>query len=103
MAFPDCLDIHLEAHNPARNHHRVYRMMVGHDLLGDLVVLTVFGRAGRDGRHVFRRAASPQQAIDMVTRDLERRATAPRRIGTAYRLVGLWSQDDSWLPPGLRT
>lgn len=79
--------IELEARNPLANHLRKWRVEIGRDLLGMWVVDIEFGRIGSIGhrlRHVFLDQAAAQA---YVGRGLRRRATAPARIGVAYRCV----------------
>lgn len=78
-----------EAHNHERNHHRRYRVTVGRDLFGDWTVCIHYGRTGQAGRELHF-AATEATALQRVVRDrLRRRLSAPKRIGTPYRLVAL--------------
>jgi hypothetical protein len=83
------LTLALEAHNPARNHHRAYVVEVGEDLLGDWVVTVHFGRAVRPGRvRTYTHAvASLDEARAFVRSRLRRRLSAPKRLGCGYRLT----------------
>ena len=78
------LTLTLEAHNPARNHHRRYTVSVGRDLFGHWTVRVTYGRAGHPGRG--RRFGSPDEAEmpAVVRRCLARRRSAPGRLGCAY-------------------
>jgi hypothetical protein len=78
----------LEAHSDRLNHHRLYVVEIGQDLFGAHTVDVGFGRAGawqRVQRFAF---AAPQEAARLVAVRLRRRATARKRIGCPYRLVG---------------
>ena len=75
----------LHACDPARNHWRSYRVEAGRDLLGDWLVEVTFGRIGPGGRTVRYVAADEAGARKTTLACLRRRASAPRRIGVAYR------------------
>lgn len=80
------LSISLEAHHPERNHHRWYEISVGHDLLGDWTVCIRYGRTGQSGQER-RFSTSDAKAIKAVIHEhLQKRLSAPRRIGCAYQL-----------------
>ena len=75
--------IGLEARNPLANRMRRWIVEIGQDLLGMWLVDVEFGRIGSKGhrlRHAFFDEPAARQA-------LRRRATAPGRIGVAYRCV----------------
>ena len=79
--------IRLEARNPALNCWREWRIELGQDLFGAWTVDIQFGRIGSRGcllRHAF---TSQAEAHAFARRGLQRRATAPARIGVAYRCV----------------
>jgi hypothetical protein len=79
--------IELEARNLLANRLRRWSVEIGRDLLGMWVVDVEFGRIGSTGRrlrHVFLDLPAAQA---YVGRGLRRRATAPARIGAAYRCV----------------
>ena len=78
--------VRLEACDPARGCFRAYRIDAGTDLLGDWLVDVTYGRIGSRGRTVRYVAASEADARKIVRHCLQRRATAPKRIGVAYRL-----------------
>ncbi len=78
--------IRLEARDPARDCFRSYRIEAGTDLFGAWLVDATYGRIGSPGRTVRHVADDEAQARRIVRRCLRRRATAPRRIGVAYRL-----------------
>jgi hypothetical protein len=96
--------IAFEAHHAERNHHRRYSIVIGRDLLDDWTVRICYGRIGGRGRE--QRIASHQSdELRTIVRDrLQRRLTAPRRIGCEYRLkewstgpgvdAGYWLPDD---------
>ena len=75
----------LHACDPARNHWRAYRVEAGQDLLGDWLVEVTFGRIGPGGRTVQYLAGDEDGARELARACLHRRASAPRRIGIAYR------------------
>ncbi len=81
--------IALEARNPARGCWRHYRVEAGTDLFGAWVVAIGYGRLGAVGRsrsYVVRDEAAARRLAEGL---LRRRATAPRRLGVAYRIVEL--------------
>lgn len=87
---PDTLPyaaIELVARNPARNIHRRWRLHAARDLFGRVTVETAWGRIGAPGRTLTRSFAAEDEALRYVRALLRRRAGAPRRLGTAYRLV----------------
>jgi hypothetical protein len=73
----------LEARNPERGCFRAYRIEAGTDLLGDWIVDATYGRIGARGRTVRHVADDEADARRIVSHCLQRRATAPRRIGVA--------------------
>jgi hypothetical protein len=88
--------VRLEARDPARGRFRAYRIEAGIDLFGDWLVDVTYGRIGARGRLVRHIAADEARARKIVRHCLQRRATAPRRIGVCYQLREL---DDAagWL------
>lgn len=100
------LRLRLEAHNPGRNHHRWYEVRLGRDLFGQWVVTIEYGRAGFAGQTMVYSDADAGVARDIIRHFLDRRASAPRRIGCEYRVTdlsvaeGVRPQD--WLPPPTR-
>jgi hypothetical protein len=86
----------LQACDPARGIYRAYRIEAGDDLLGDWLVDVTYGRIGSHGRLVRYVAADEATARKIVRRCLQRRATAPRRIGVAYQLREL-SDPGRWI------
>ncbi len=89
--------IRLEACDPARGHFRAYRIDAGTDLFGDWLVDVTYGRIGSHGRLVRHVAADEDAARKIVRHCLQRRATAPRRIGVPYRLCEL-ADPAGWMP-----
>ncbi|CUW41948.1 conserved protein of unknown function (plasmid) [Magnetospirillum sp. XM-1] len=86
--------VQLEADSDALDHHRIYRMEVERDLLGDVIVIIAHGRRG--SRLAARSIHVPDlsAAQEFVRSRLRRRATAPRRIGCSYRITALDTLDD---------
>ena len=80
--------IELRAVDRARNVFRAWRCELGTDLLGEQLVTVTFGRTGTTGRTISRAAPSRAEALRLIGRALARRASAERRIGVAYRVVG---------------
>jgi predicted DNA-binding WGR domain protein len=99
------LSLTLEAHNPGQNHHRHYAVMVGRDLLNDWTVSIRYGRTGQHGRELHYADADPAALVAVIRDRLQRRLSAPRRIGCSYRLAEFSSAPDfdasSWLPGDL--
>lgn len=96
------LTLTVEAHNAAQNHHRRYELAIGRDLFDDWTLTIRYGRVGRGG-HEQRYGShdvAPLRAI--IRKSLQRRLSAPRRIGCAYRLTSFTRVEgfDStgWLP-----
>lgn len=86
--------VQLAADNDTLNHHRVYRMEVALDLLGDVLVTISHGRSGRllSARTI--PVENVEAAQSLVRAKLRRRASAPRRIGCSYRITDLAAVDD---------
>ncbi|WP_267382186.1 MULTISPECIES: WGR domain-containing protein [unclassified Sphingomonas] len=80
-----CFRIELAAIDAARNCRRRYRVEAGQDLFGDWLVTITFGRLGAPGRTIVHVVDDERQARRLVKACLRVRATAPRRIGVAYR------------------
>jgi predicted DNA-binding WGR domain protein len=71
------LTLTLEAHNPARNHHRRYAVSVGRDLFGHWMVRVSYGRVGQAGQEK-RYGGTDEHAMRAVVRKcLSRRRSAP--------------------------
>ncbi|HME20459.1 MAG TPA: WGR domain-containing protein [Acetobacteraceae bacterium] len=79
--------IELEARNPTVNRLRRWRIELSQDLFGMWVVDVEFGRIGSSGRRIRHVLPDQPAAQALVGRGLRRRATAPMRIGLAYRCV----------------
>jgi predicted DNA-binding WGR domain protein len=77
--------IELVAIDQARNIRRRYRIAVDRDLFGDWIVETLWGRIGTAGSRMTQRFDDPAEAARFIRRTLARRASAPSRIGVAYR------------------
>ncbi len=96
------LSLTLEAHNPEQNHHRRYSVTVGRDLLNDWTVSIRYGRTGHGGRELHYAAADPAALVVVIRDRLQRRLSAPRRIGCSYRLADFSAAPhfdaSSWLP-----
>ena len=97
--------IALEAHSDELNHHRRYEIEVGHDLLGDWTVTVRYGRSGGPLRSLGFADADEASMRRVVRERLQRRLSAQKRIGCAYRprelsaAPGLSIQD--WLPASI--
>lgn len=91
-----------EAHNAELNHHRRYEISIGRDLFDDWCVSIRYGRAGQRGRVEWFGGvlAEPLQAV--IRDRLQRRLSAPKRIGCRYELRDLRSEpgfdSSNWLP-----
>lgn len=85
--MPDELLIALEAVDEKRNCRRHWRAEIGRDLLGDLVLSVTYGRLGCSGRTVRYPVSDAARGSALLRQALRRRASAPRRIGVAYRVV----------------
>jgi hypothetical protein len=88
--------IRLEACDPADGHFRAYRIDAGIDLLGDWLVDVTYGRIGSRGRSIRYVASDEAEAHRIVGHRLQRRSTAPKRIGVAYELREL-ADPAGWL------
>ena len=88
----------LEARDPARGRFRAYCIDAGIDLLGDWLVDVTYGRIGTPGRRIRHLASGEADARRIVRHCLQRRATAPKRIGVAYLFCQI-DDPGQWLPP----
>lgn len=79
--------VELEARNPAVNRLRMWRLELGQDLFGAWIADVRFGRIGTRGRSLRRVFSSEPEAQAYMRQGLRRRASAPVRIGVAYRYV----------------
>jgi hypothetical protein len=89
MPLLDAFTATLEACDPARGRFRAYRIEAGTDLLGNWLVDVTYGRIGSPGRIIRYVASSEAEARRIVRHSLQRRSTAPRRIGVGYRFCEL--------------
>jgi predicted DNA-binding WGR domain protein len=94
------LCIKLEARSPAHRCHRAYEIAVSADLFGAWVVEMSYGRIGTLGRTKARSFSTADAAAAQVRACLRKRASAPRRIGVAYRLRSA-AQHGEWHLPDL--
>src|SRR5271166_5744810 len=78
--------ITLEARNPARRCSRQYHVEAGTDLFGSWVVEISYGCIGTAGWSRSYVVRDEGEARHLAQSILRRRATAPRRIGVAYRV-----------------
>ena len=79
----------LEACDPARNLWRSYHVAAGQDLFGDWVVELTYGRIGSKGRTKVVSVANEDEARRHVRTCLEKRESAPKRIGIGYKVKGI--------------
>jgi hypothetical protein len=77
---------YLEARDPPRGCFRSYRLEAGPDLFGTWLVDATFGRIGTRGRTIRHVAIDEASARRIVKKRLQRRASAPKRIGVPYQL-----------------
>src|SRR5690242_1023434 len=94
----ETFSIRLEACDPARDHFRAYRIDAGRDLFGDWLVDVTYSRIGSRGRLVRHVAVDEEAARKIVRHCLQRRATAPKRIGVSYQLREL-NDPGQWIAP----
>jgi len=92
----DVFTARLEACDPTKGRFRSYRIDAGTDLFGDWLVDVTYGRIGSRGRTIRHLAADEFEARKIVRDCLQRRATAPRRIGIGYQFREL-NDDAGWL------
>jgi predicted DNA-binding WGR domain protein len=92
------LRIRLEARSSARRCHRAYEVAVSTDLFGAWLVEMSYGRIGTFGRVKARSFSTADAAAAQVRACLRKRASAPRRIGVAYRLRSAAQHGDWHLP-----
>ncbi|QJD29026.1 WGR domain-containing protein [Methylococcus geothermalis] len=81
--------IQLEARDPARNISRSYQIIAGQDLFGDWVVELTYGRIGAKGRTKAVLVADETAARHYVRQCLNKRKSAPKRIGVSYETVSV--------------
>ena len=80
--------IAMEAIDRRTNVFRSWRCEFGTDLFGSVVVSVTFGRTATAGRTITRAMADDAAARKLLRQLLARRATAERRIGVGYRVIG---------------
>lgn len=78
--------IKLEAKNPEKGNFRAYEIDAGPDLFGQWQIEVTYGRIGRRGRSVTYSAPDDAGASAIIRHCLQRRASAPRRIGVSYQI-----------------
>lgn len=78
-----------EARNPEPKHFRSYRVEEGTDLLGDWIFEITFGRIGTFGTSIRHAVCNAEEAQRLVRKNLQRRSSAPKRIGCPYWLTAL--------------
>lgn len=99
------MTVAFEAHNTQKNHHRSYQVTIGRDLLDAWTVAITYGRTGQRGRELRYAATQAEELRSVIRNRLQRRLSAPKRIGCAYRLASLsiapgFNASD-WLPGDL--
>jgi predicted DNA-binding WGR domain protein len=94
------LCIRLEARSEAHRCFRSYKIELDADLFGAWMVEMSYGRIGALGRTKVRSFSTTKEAQAQVRACLRKRATAPRRIGVAYRVLRM-DGCTTWLPPEL--
>ncbi len=77
-------EIYLEAVNPARRCHRAYRVTLTEDLFGAFIVETRYGRIGAKGHALSQSFLTEPDARRFIKSCLQRRQSAPRRLGAGY-------------------
>jgi len=77
----------LEAVDTERNIARAYLIEATRDLFGNTIVAVRWGRIGRCKCGLTVSFSNDQAARKFIERTLAKRASAPRRIGVAYRQV----------------
>ena len=94
------LSIKLEARSAVHRCFRAYQIDVDTDLFGVWLVEMSYGRIGGLGRSKIRSFTTIEGAQAQVHACLRKRATAPRRIGVAYRVRGR-TRCEQWCQPDL--
>ncbi len=80
-------DCSLRAIDEDRNVARAYSIHSSRDLFDHIIVALRWGRIGCRGAGLTVSFVCEDAAMRFIDRTLARRATAPRRIGVAYRVV----------------
>lgn len=88
--------VKLEACDPARGRFRAHRIDAGTDPFGDWLVDVTYSRIGPRGQTVRPVACDEGEARKIARHCVQRRATARKRIGVAYRLREL-DDPDQWV------
>ena len=85
------LQVRLELHDDAHNHHRFYELAVRGraDLFSGPSVLVRYGRVGTRGHSLQLSFDTLDDAIREAASRLQRRSTAERRLGARYQLVSI--------------
>ncbi len=78
--------IKLEAKNPEKGNFRSYAIDAGPDLFGHWEIEVTYGRIGRRGRSVTYSAPDDVAAATIIRQCLQRRSSAPKRIGVPYKV-----------------
>lgn len=76
----------LEACAPEKNIFRSYRITFGQNLFGSWIVELSYGRIGTKGRSRTILTATESKTFDFVENCLKKRQSAPKRIGTHYKI-----------------
>ena len=92
----DAFNAVLEARDPEHGCFRAYRLEAGTDLFGTWHVEITFGRIGATGTRIRHAVPDEATARKLVHQNLRRRASAPKRIGTSYRMREL-RDPGNWL------
>ena len=91
-----CFRVTLQARNPLKGCFRAYQITAGQDMFGVWIIDIAYGRIGTRGNWIRYSAADEAAARKLVRLKLNRRATAHRRIGVAYRICEL-EDPDQWI------
>ena len=94
------LRIRLEGRSPVHRCFRAYDVAAGVDLFGAWLVEMSYGRIGCSGRTKARSFPMAEEARAQVMACLRKRASAPRRIGVAYRVRSA-VRSTEWCEPDL--
>ena len=87
--------IKLEAKNPEKGNFRSYAIDAGQDLFGHWEIEVRYGRIGQRGRSVTYSAPDDGAAAAIIRQCLQRRSSAPKRIGVPYTVREL-SDPKEW-------
>ena len=78
--------IRLEAKNPEKGNFRSYKINAEKDLFGHWFINVTYGRIGKRGRTVTYSSQTEEKARQIVRHCLQRRSSAPKRIGVPYSI-----------------